>query len=129
MPLLFRQLRQALQCSAGRDGVVERVRVGDEVFAVAVVGAAAGELRFTARDRFEAVGLVDGDYAQPGEDRVAIRLGSEQDGPGGLAGVFDEFARGVDGVGDGAQEVAVVAAEELAFVRRAGVRWVRSGAA
>jgi hypothetical protein len=42
--------------------VVERVRVGDEVFAVAAVGATTGESRVATLDRREAVGLVDGDY-------------------------------------------------------------------
>ena len=70
----------------------------------------------------EAVGLVDGDDAQPGEDRGAVGLAAQQDRPGGLAGVFDQLARGVDGAGDGALEVAVVAAVEVGLVaaRRCG---------
>src|SRR4029453_19126356 len=106
--------------------VLERVWVGDEVFAVAV-GATAGESRFTAFDRREAVGLVDGDHAQPGEDRVAIGLGSQQDRPGALAGVLDQFARGVDGVRDGALEVAVVASVELGFVAAGWTRGLGRG--
>ena len=55
-----------------------------------------------ALDRREAVGLVDGDDAQPGEDRDALGLGAQQDRPGGLAGVLDQLAGGVDDVRDGA---------------------------
>jgi hypothetical protein len=61
----------------------------------------------------EAVGLVDGDDAQPSEDRGPVGLAAQQDRPGGLAGVFDQLARGVDGAGDGALKVAVVAAVEV----------------
>ena len=71
----------------------------------------------------EAVGLVDGDDAQPGEDRGAVGLAAQHDRPGGLAGVFDQFARGVDDAGDGALKVAVMAAVEVVLVaarRRAG---------
>jgi len=96
--------------------VVEGARVGDEILPVAVVGAQVGESCLPALDRREPVGLVDGDHAQPGEDRVAVGLGSQQGGPGGLAGVLDQLARGVDGVRDGALEVAVVASVELGFV-------------
>ncbi len=89
-------------------------RVGDDgvpAFAVVEVLEVRG-----AVGAAEAVGLVGGDDAQPGEDGVAVGLVSQQDRPGGLAGVFDQFAWGVDGVGDGALEVAVMAAVERVLV-------------
>ena len=46
----------------------------------------------------------------------AVGLAAQHDRPGGLAGVFDQFARGVDGAGDGALEVAVMAAVEVGLV-------------
>ena len=67
-------------------------------------------------DAAEAVGLVDGDDAQPGEDRGAVGLAAQHDRPGGLAGVFDQLARGVDDAGDGALEIAVMAAVERLLV-------------
>ena len=104
--------------------VVERARVGDDLVPVAVRRAQPLEVRVASVDRREPVGLVDGDDAQPGEDRVALGLAAQQDRPRGLAGVLDELARRVDDAGDGAVEVAVVAAVELVFVaaRRRAVR-------
>ena len=64
----------------------------------------------------EPVGLVDGDDAQPGEDRGAVGLAAQHDRPRVLAGVFDQLARGVDDAGDGALKVAVVAAVEVVLV-------------
>ena len=60
---------------------------------------------------------------------VAVGLAAQQDRPCGLAGVFDELARGVDGARDGALKVVVVAAVELVLVaarsrRSACVAWV-----
>jgi hypothetical protein len=43
-----------------------------------------------------------GDEVEPVEDRRPVGLGLEHDRPGGLAGVLDQLARCVDGVGDGA---------------------------
>jgi hypothetical protein len=51
---------------------------------------------------------VDGDDAQPANDRVALGLGAQEDGPGRLAGISDELAPSVHGVCDGALEVAVM---------------------
>jgi hypothetical protein len=59
---------------------------------------------------------VDGDNAQPGEDRAAVGLAAQHDRPGGLAGVFDQLARGVDGAGDRALEAAVMAPVERLLV-------------
>ena len=58
----------------GLERVVERSRVGDDVVPVAARRREALEVRVAALDRREAVGLVDGDDAQPGEDRVAVGL-------------------------------------------------------
>ena len=80
-------------------------------------------------------GLAGGHDVEPAEDRVRARAAPEQDRPGVLAGVLDELARSVDGVGDGAMQIAVVAAVELVFVAArprpllSSVRGVRSGAA
>ena len=65
---------------------------------------------------------MDGDDAQPGEDRGALGLGAQKRRPGGLAGVFDQFAGCADGVGDGALEVAVVPAVQRVFVATGGLR-------
>jgi hypothetical protein len=43
-------------------------------------------------------------------------LAAQQGGPGGLAGVLDEFGTGVDGGGDRAEEVLVVAVVEVGLV-------------
>jgi hypothetical protein len=68
------------------------VRVGDHVVPVAALGPQSFEARVASLDGRESVGLVDGDDAQPGEDRVAVWLGAQEDRPGRLAGVLDEFA-------------------------------------
>lgn len=59
---------------------------------------------------------MDGDDAQPAEDRVAVWLTAHEDRPGGLTGVLDQLARGADDVGDRTLEVTMVAAVELVFV-------------
>jgi hypothetical protein len=81
-----------------------------------LVDVEALEVSRTAVDRGEAVGLVGGDDAQPGEDRVAVGLGAQEGGPGRLAGVFDELARRVYHARDGAMEVAMVLAVEPVLV-------------
>ena len=90
--------------------------VGDDGLPARRPSSVASRWTCAALRSREAVGLVDGDDAQPGEDRGALGLASQQDRPGGLAGVLDELARGVDGAGDGALQVAVVAAVELGLV-------------
>lgn len=54
--------------------------------------------------------------AQPRKDRAAVGLVAEEDAPGVLVRLLDEFRGGVDDAGDGALEVAVVASVELLFV-------------
>jgi hypothetical protein len=85
------------------------------------------EVSRTAVDGGEAVGLVDGDDAQPGEDRVAVGLGAQEGGPGRMAGVFDEFARRAHDACDSAVEVAVVLAVEPVLVAARRPRSSRRG--
>jgi len=65
---------------------------------------------------------MDGDDAQPGEDRVAIGPRSQEERPCGLAGVLDELARRVDDVGHGTLQVAVVAAVKVFLVAARDLR-------
>jgi hypothetical protein len=59
---------------------------------------------------------VDGDDAQPGEDRISLGLVLQEDGSGGLAGVLDQLARGMDGMRHGPVQLVVVVAVELVLV-------------
>jgi hypothetical protein len=99
----------------GLDDVVDRGAVGDECLPALAVGEVL-EVRVALLGAAKAVGLVDGDHAEPGEDGDAIRLAAQQDRPGGLAGVFDELKRRVDDARDGPQEVVLVAAVQLRLV-------------
>lgn len=56
--------------------------VCDHLLPVALVDVEAFAVPRTAVDGGEAVGLVDGDEAQLGEDRVAVGLGAQEVGPG-----------------------------------------------
>ena len=92
------------------------------------------EMCVTAIDGGKAVGLVDGDDAQPGEDRVAVGLDAQEIGPGCLAGVFDELARRAHDLRDRAVEVVDGGGGRADPRRRAAPAvlrsmWVRSGAA
>jgi hypothetical protein len=64
----------------------------------------------------EAIGLVDGDDAQPREDRGAVGLAAQHDRPRALASLFDELAGSVDDAGDRTLKVAVVTAVEVVLV-------------
>ena len=67
---------KARSASSASIGIVERSRIGDYLVPVAVVSAQPLEPRVSAVDGREAVRLVDGDDAQPGEDRVPVGLAS-----------------------------------------------------
>jgi hypothetical protein len=109
-----------------RESVVDRVGIGDDVLPVPLFGLQAREACFPAVDRGEPVGLVDGDGAQPAEDRLAVGLASQQDGPGRLAGVLDELARCAHDVRNRAVQVVVMPLVEVVLVatRR---RWCAFG--
>ena len=114
------ELSEGAQCSAGFEGVVDLPLAGDEGFPSVFVGQIL-KMRFTV-SAAQAVCLVDGDDAKPEEGKGGARLASQQDRPGGLAGVFDQLARGVDDASHCALELAVMAAVEVGhvFARRVG---------
>jgi hypothetical protein len=72
--------------------------------------------RFAALDGREAVGHVDPDDVEPGEDGGAVGLAAHEARAGGLAGVLDELRAAVDGVGDGDQHGVLVALVEVGLV-------------
>jgi hypothetical protein len=109
------QLCENPQCCPGGDGFVDRSRVRGQCFP-SRRAAEVFEVRVAAFDGGEAVGLVDGHDEQPGEAGAASGLILNELRPGGLAGVLDQFGRGVDGAAHGTPEVSVVALEEIFFV-------------
>ena len=84
------ELSEDAQGFAGFERIVDRGWVGDDLLP-AHDRRERLEVRVASFDRRQAVGLVNCYNAQPGEDRAALGLVSEQDGPGVLAGVLDQF--------------------------------------
>ena len=114
----------ALAVGEGREGaqgfeclelVFDGHAAGEDGFPVAFDGEVL-EVQFAALDRREAVGLVDGDDVEPGEDGGAVGLAAQEDRPGGLAGVLDQCGAAVDRVRDGDQQGLVVALVEVGLV-------------
>src|SRR5215210_3590632 len=92
------------------------MRVSDRFAPAAILEMHASEPRIATLDGREAVRLVDRDDAQPGEDRVALGLGAQEDHPRRLAGVLDELGRSAHDARYGAVEVALMPAVELVLV-------------
>ena len=98
------EARECAQCFECLELVFDAQAAGEDGFPVAF-DCEVLEVQLAALDRGEAVGLVDRDDVEPGEDGEAVGLAAYEDRPGGLAGVLDELRAAGD-----ACETAIISA-------------------